>query len=840
MKRFVLFGAVAALACMPWSVNADWFDDFESYDLGPIHGQGGWKGWFNDPAAGADVVNAQSHSATQSVEIAAGSDLVHEYDGYADTGEYLYTAWQYIPSGTTGQTYFIIQSVYNDDNIDLTWAVQVWFVDDPTLGWILNADGGNEQMPVILDEWVELNVWIDFDDDVNAFFYNRVPVYIGKSWTLGVFGQDNGPLDIGAIDLFANGASAVYYDDMSLEPVPGGACPWDVDGTGDVNIDDLFGILGHWGEGAGSPYDVNFDGTVNIDDLFDILGHWGDCPVAVGACCFDTEPQCFDLMEDNCLLSGGTFYGTFNSCDSFLCPPPPDNDSCGNARAIEIDGASVVDDTTGMGIPAIGGCGAANDLNTGTRFYYVIGTGKELKASLCNAGSADWDADLSIFCSYCDSPMCAAGEDAGNDVDCIRDNNVLPEVFWCSEPGVIYFIAVYGNQFASPNEGIFELTVTSLDDCDDFPTCGCDIVCDGTDEGEPCLQDGTPDDPTADVTNGGCNDCFDPHHYGSIADGETICGMVSNYQSPADMDCDGNLDMLGEGYITYTLRDTDWYKLTIPEPGMEVVIDFNAEFPGFAGILPDNCDVGTFIQTIGTADCAPVSMTVPWLFGGDYIVFVSSNIFEGIGCAYNDYSVGVTLNVVDQPECQDPNGGTAAVSDINPDNAFVTADDFNVVDTETVNYVSAWGINANLVDGVWTECSPPVKDSFRVRYYQDTDGNGCPDDGVFEEYTESGASVDSIADGTWSVYTMYKWTVHHDDLTLPGGFCYWVEVVGMDEGNGCWFLWVTSTGGNLRYIQSDPDSGYQCPGDYSEGEDESWCIGYNGVNILFGSPWECR
>ncbi|UCD76181.1 MAG: hypothetical protein JSV91_04510, partial [Phycisphaerales bacterium] len=54
-------------------------------------------------------------------------------------------------------------------------------------------------------------------------------------------------------------------------------CPADVNGDGKVDIDDLFDILAHWGEGAG-PYDVNDDGKVDIDDVFAVLGAWGPCP----------------------------------------------------------------------------------------------------------------------------------------------------------------------------------------------------------------------------------------------------------------------------------------------------------------------------------------------------------------------------------------------------------------------------------------------------------------------------------------------------------------------------------------------------------------------------------
>ena len=50
----------------------------------------------------------------------------------------------------------------------------------------------------------------------------------------------------------------------------------DVNGTGAVDIDDLFDVLSHWGEGAGT-YDVNNDGVVDIDDVFAILAAWGPC-----------------------------------------------------------------------------------------------------------------------------------------------------------------------------------------------------------------------------------------------------------------------------------------------------------------------------------------------------------------------------------------------------------------------------------------------------------------------------------------------------------------------------------------------------------------------------------
>jgi len=58
-----------------------------------------------------------------------------------------------------------------------------------------------------------LPVEIDLDADWQEFYYNG-QLLTAKSWTDGVSGD--GALNIGAVDLFANGASSVYYDDMSL------------------------------------------------------------------------------------------------------------------------------------------------------------------------------------------------------------------------------------------------------------------------------------------------------------------------------------------------------------------------------------------------------------------------------------------------------------------------------------------------------------------------------------------------------------------------------------------------------------------------------------------------
>ena len=81
----------------------DWSENFDGYATGSqMHGQGGWKGWFNDPVGGALTSSAQARSAPNSVAIVGASDLVHEY--VATDGLWIYTAWQFIPAAFTGES----------------------------------------------------------------------------------------------------------------------------------------------------------------------------------------------------------------------------------------------------------------------------------------------------------------------------------------------------------------------------------------------------------------------------------------------------------------------------------------------------------------------------------------------------------------------------------------------------------------------------------------------------------------------------------------------------------------------------------------------------------------
>jgi len=195
--------------------GSDFLENWDSYVVGTnVHGQGGWKGWANDPNAGAFVDDAQSVSPSNSINIEGPSDLIHEFSGYT-SGVWTVTAQQYIPDDFSGENYFIFENVYSDvDTSIISWSTQVVFRN----GNVENFDGAANpaSMPYVTGEWVELKLVIDLDLDVQTFYYGGVELYSG-SWTDQFPDQGvPGILNIGSIDLFANGGTTVFYDDVSI------------------------------------------------------------------------------------------------------------------------------------------------------------------------------------------------------------------------------------------------------------------------------------------------------------------------------------------------------------------------------------------------------------------------------------------------------------------------------------------------------------------------------------------------------------------------------------------------------------------------------------------------
>ena len=174
-------------------------DGFESYAAGSsLQGQGGWKGWAGDGNAAAPASNEQAFSGTNSVKIIGTADLVHEFA--VTGGKVIFRAMQYIPTGSTGTSFFILMNQYNDPGNGLDWSVQTEFkLGDKTVG----------ALPLVFDTWVEVKCVIDLDENTVSRYYGGQLIGT-EQWDDNVHGT------LQAVDLFGNGASPVYYDDITV------------------------------------------------------------------------------------------------------------------------------------------------------------------------------------------------------------------------------------------------------------------------------------------------------------------------------------------------------------------------------------------------------------------------------------------------------------------------------------------------------------------------------------------------------------------------------------------------------------------------------------------------
>ncbi|MCL4870870.1 MAG: hypothetical protein KJ063_18075 [Anaerolineae bacterium] len=197
--------AAAIYAIPPWSEN------FDSYANGTsMHGVGGWAGWDNSPAYTGLVTNAQARSGPHSVAIAPTTDLVRTFTGYT-SGVYDVIAWTYVPSTSTGDQYFILLNTYNHGG-PYAWSTQLLF-NQATNMIETNFMTFTGSAPLIEDAWVELRVRVNLDTNIQTLYYNGAQFATG-SWSNGT--NPPGVVNIAAIDLFSNGGSTIYYDDIAI------------------------------------------------------------------------------------------------------------------------------------------------------------------------------------------------------------------------------------------------------------------------------------------------------------------------------------------------------------------------------------------------------------------------------------------------------------------------------------------------------------------------------------------------------------------------------------------------------------------------------------------------
>lgn len=242
------------------------WDDFEAYAVGSgINGQDGWETWDRNPAWDAPVSDDVAYSGTNSLFIGNTSDIVHQVVN-AQSGTWTAQVYVYVPSGSFNSAYFIMTNEYTLGG-PYNWTIQINFWAD--LGFVLD-DFTFDMLPLVYDRWTEVRVEIDLDNDLCRIFYDGVQLGFDRPWAI-----QGGPLQITAIDLFSNGASGIYYDDISLSGV---------DITPPVVVGSLEAATADEDSDAvAGEYTVRIEGTDNctttplVQGFLDVTGNGATC-----------------------------------------------------------------------------------------------------------------------------------------------------------------------------------------------------------------------------------------------------------------------------------------------------------------------------------------------------------------------------------------------------------------------------------------------------------------------------------------------------------------------------------------------------------------------------------
>jgi len=207
-KKMVMFVAVlVAVVVMAASVNAGvYVEDFDSYAVGSnMNGQGGWEDWSGPTAAGGIVSLVKTVDSDNVIDISGGSDLCYDQMDYT-SGVVSFSINQYIPSTSTGTTYLIL---LNEHLAVPSWAMQLSF----NLGTgIVQADQDDSlgTFSILTDQWAAIEANIDLDNNTVKVYYEGTLIRNGE-WVAAPK-----TVQLTTLDLFANGADAVYYDDFAV------------------------------------------------------------------------------------------------------------------------------------------------------------------------------------------------------------------------------------------------------------------------------------------------------------------------------------------------------------------------------------------------------------------------------------------------------------------------------------------------------------------------------------------------------------------------------------------------------------------------------------------------
>jgi len=253
-------------------------DNFDSYALGGLAGNGSWQLWAAGSVDG-QVSNTQSTSPSNSFKTVPQTDIVQVGD--VGTGIWELKCKTFYPStnvaiGANDGPFIIGLNRWNlaaPGGATADYSAQIQW--QKSTGNVRNYNLATQATPIVPDQWVEFRMVINLGTDKYDAYYNGIKFIDQRGWSTGV-ATTGGQVRIQSFD-FYNGTAVTspndtfYMDDVSFAQMPA-PCYANCDGTTIppiLNVSDFICFQTKYA--AGDPY-ANCDNStippiLNVSDF---------------------------------------------------------------------------------------------------------------------------------------------------------------------------------------------------------------------------------------------------------------------------------------------------------------------------------------------------------------------------------------------------------------------------------------------------------------------------------------------------------------------------------------------------------------------------------------------
>ncbi len=624
-----------------------------------------------------------------------------------------------------------------------------------------------------------------------------------------------------------------YRPTADIAPLPNGDCC--------VNLTDILAVIAAWGSdcntyGACCLIDGDCQADTSSGSCFELGGYCAgsdtscvDVSCDAGACCYDAQ-TCIDLSDVECVSTGGTFEGEGTGCDTFDCAALEAGDECDNALVATL--GSNAFDTTGMTpstpAPDETFCEDTNlawSNSDDVWFEFVAAQSHNYSFSLCDSNS--YDTSMALYAGSCNNQIGCNGDAEDVDPTCQQYYSSLDSYL---TKGETYYIRI-GGWLGETGQGTLSITEIPLpvpgaccfplgncvDDLipEDCATFGGEFAGEGTlcsndpcvvAEGDECEEStqiyigsnefdttaSTASTPSPDesmcpdtqlnwnnspdvwmfwtststgvVTFSTCDvDSYDTSMvlYEGSCDNQVAC----NGDGQGDSDCQQYYSLIEFPALagtTYYLRMGGWQGST---GSGSITVSFVGDEDTGACCTGDVCN-----EALTTAECDSVN--------GDW--------FNGEACS--------TVECIDNP-CsnasfvQEPHGPTdvwfAGSSANDPKNNMVLHRS-ELVMLDSVTRLTVWGFQLFYDESGWNQCDSTL--AFDIHAY--ADDAGLPGT-MTAESLQTPAKKLSTGVLYGGMYELHQWNMDFAATDVDH-----LSVQSVSEGEGCWFLWMSSGSGD--------------------------------------------